>query len=138
MYEYSQHGIKVRGFFAPQKVLISIATLGAQDSLVPFLDACPKNRRVLVFMSGLASRPPMHRPYRRMTERTALIRTSPRVSSPRDSYCSSPPITPLLSAAAAVLHDEHEHPLLVNSNQSLNNDQNALNVAVDDDDKINV
>jgi hypothetical protein len=31
---------------------MSITTLGAQDSLVPFLGACPKNRRVLVFMSG--------------------------------------------------------------------------------------
>jgi hypothetical protein len=29
---------------------MSIATLGAQDSLVPFLGACPKNRRILVFM----------------------------------------------------------------------------------------
>jgi hypothetical protein len=80
-----------------------------------------------------------------LISRGAMIHKHRKLRGPSDISAQSSPafylsaITPLLSAAAAVLHDEHEHPLLVNSNQSLtNNDQNALNVAVDDDDKINV
>jgi hypothetical protein len=48
-------------------------------------------------------------------------------------------IRPLLSAAAAALHDEHKYLLLVNSDQNLaNSDQTVLDVAGGNSNKISI